>query len=159
MKYLFVALLLSTSLFANDGFKAEYPNGPEKELTPGSLCNRPDAYRYAERVPYCNRDVDSSLKRDIFNEYRNAGYQLPPNKRGEYKIDHLIPLCAGGSNNEDNLWPQHKSVYELTDPLEFVGCEKLKSGKIKQAKLVKMILAAKNDLNLVSDTLEYFESL
>ncbi len=158
MKMFLLLITLSTSLFA-DAYKAEFPKGPESDLTPGSLCDRPDEYRYSERVPYCERDVDSSLKADVFKEYRNEGYRLDPKKRQDYKIDHLIPLCAGGSNREDNLWPQHVTIYTQTDPLESVGCEKLKAGKIKQAVLVKMILEAKKDLSLVPKTLTHLTNL
>lgn len=159
MKLFIIGLILCSSLFASVGYKAEYPQGPLAELTPGSLCDRPDAYRYAERVPYCNRDVDSSLKAEIFQEYRNEGFRLDPSQRSSYKIDHLIPLCAGGSNREDNLWPQHKSVYEITDPLEPAACDAMKAGKIKQAEAVKLILAAKKDLKLVKKTVNYFLDL
>ena len=154
-----IGLLLTSSLFASIPYKAEYPQGPDADLTPGSLCERPDAYRYAEKIPYCNRNVDSSLKADIFQEYRNEGFRLDPQQRSNYKIDHLIPLCAGGSNNENNLWPQHKSVYEITDPLEPAACDAMKAGKIKQAEVVKLILAAKKDLKLVKQTVNYFLSL
>jgi hypothetical protein len=159
MKLFILGLILSTSLFASIEYKAEYPKGPDAVLTPGSLCERPDAYRYAEKIPYCNRSVDGSLKADIFNEYRNEGYRLDPKTRSSYKIDHLIPLCAGGSNNEDNLWPQHKSVYAITDPRAPAACDAMPAGKIKQAAVVKMILAAKKDLSLVKKTVEYFQSL
>ena len=159
MKFLFLALFVSGPIFAFTTYKAEFPKGPVAEMTPGSFCDRPDEYRYEERIPYCERDVDSSLKKDIFNEYRLNGYRLNPNERSSYKIDHLIPLCAGGSNYENNLWPQHKSVYDLTDPLETIGCEKLKEGRIKQARLVKMILDAKKNLGLVRETLRTLEDL
>jgi len=159
MKLFIIGLLVASSLFASVEYKAEYPQGPIADITPGSLCDRPDAYRYAEKIPYCNRDVDSSLKADIFQEYRNNGFRLDPSQRSSYKIDHLIPLCAGGSNREDNLWPQHKSVYEITDPLEPAACDAMKAGKIKQAEVVKLILAAKKDLKLVKKTVTYFLSL
>lgn len=152
MKLFVLGLLLTTSLFA-----AEFPKGPDSNLTPGALCERPDTYRYPERIAYCNRDVDSHLKADVFREYRNLGFGL--SIRGDYKIDHLIPLCAGGSNREENLWPQHKTVYEITDDLEALGCEKLSLGKIKQAKLVELILATKKDLSLAPSTRGYLRSL
>lgn len=159
MKFLCVLLFFTSFAFADVSYKAEYPKGPDAVLTPGSLCDRPDAYRYPERVPYCNRDVDPSLKADIFQNYRNNGFRLDPKTRGDYKIDHLIPLCAGGSNHEDNLWPQHVSVYNQTDPLESVGCEKLKDAKIKQADLIQLIQEAKRDLTKVSSTLQYLQRL
>lgn len=159
MLQIILGLLITISSFAGSTFKAEFPTGPESTLTPGSLCDRPDAYRYPERIPYCNRDVDSSLKNDVFREYRDDGYRLNPKDRQKYKIDHLIPLCAGGSNEEDNLWPQHVSIYTLTDPLEGVGCDKLKEGLIKQTELIKLILSAKKDLNLVPEVLRKLQSL
>jgi hypothetical protein len=133
--------------------------GPLDILTPGSLCDLPDAHRYPERIAYCNRAVDTTLKDDVFKEYRLAGFRLNPRHRSQYKIDHLIPLCAGGSNRENNLWPQHMSIFERTDGLESLGCTKLKAGKIKQAALVKLILAAKKDLKLVTKTMKQLERL
>ena len=153
---LVLSLLFSLFAFADKG---EYPRGPIQDLTPGSLCDRPDSYRYAERIPYCNRVVDRELKEDVFREYRHEGYRLNPRNRENYKIDHLIPLCAGGSNRENNLWPQHVSIYTKTDPIEHIGCEKLKAGKIKQARLVQLILAAKKDLSLVPETLNFLRRL
>lgn len=154
---LLVLLCISTQVFA--GYKAEYPKTPEISMTPGSLCTSPSSYRYQERIPYCNRDVDSQLKDEVFREYRNAGYRLTPGTRSSYKIDHFIPLCAGGSNRENNLWPQHKSVYELTDPIEFVGCQKLKDGRIKQAELIDLIVTAKRDLSQAREVLDYLNHL
>lgn len=161
MKLWALSFLISFCSFAaiNENIKGEFPEGPSEELTPGSLCDRPDTYRYPERIAYCERNVDSSLKDEVFNEYRLAGYRLNPKNRKNYKIDHLIPLCAGGSNHEDNLWPQHESIYNQTDPLELIGCEKLKFGKIKQAELIKLILSAKKDLTLVQKTLHYLTTL
>lgn len=162
MYVLLQGFLLSLTVLAyhEDGdFKGEFPKSPIEKLTPGSLCHRPNAYRYPEKIPYCNRDVDSATKREIFKVYRNEGYRLNPKERSRYKIDHLIPLCAGGSNNEDNLWPQHITVYTITDSLEGIGCEKLKIGRIKQLELVNLILDAKHDLSLVPRTLKYLNSI
>jgi hypothetical protein len=160
MKVLFFAILISTSIFAAPSYIADFPQGPIETLTPGSLCDRPDAYRYGERIPYCNRDaLDVTIKEDVFREYRNIGYRLDPKDRINYKIDHLVPLCAGGSNQENNLWPQHVSIYTKTDSIESLGCEKLRMGKIKQADLVRRILSAKKNLSLVQSTLNYLGKL
>jgi len=51
------------------------------------------------------------------------------------------------------------SIYNQTDPLEGLGCEKLKDGLIKQAELIKLILSAKKDLSLVPETLRKLNSL
>jgi hypothetical protein len=160
MKLLFLVLMLNTSLFAANNYIAEYPIGPDYTLTPGSLCNTPDSYRYPEQIPYCSRDsLEVGIKEEVFREYRQKGYRLDLRNREDYKIDHLIPLCAGGSNQETNLWPQHRTIYEITDPIESLGCEKLKQGRIKQADLVYRMLAAKRNLNLVPQTIQYLKSL
>lgn len=131
--------------FSLTSFADHYPVAPDENLTPGSLCNTPSEYRYAERIPYCKRDVDSSLKWEIIKEYNSKlGYQIQD--RPKYKIDHYIPLCMGGSNNKDNLWPQHESVYEITDQVEHETCEELKSGSITQKAAVELIREAKRDL-------------
>jgi hypothetical protein len=158
MNLLVMMLFLTTSLMAGPP-RGEFPSGPDAKLTPGRLCDRPDSRRYPEQIPYCNRHVDPHLKDDVFREYRNSGYRLNPKDRAKYKIDHLIPLCAGGSNEEENLWPQHESIYLQTDAIESVGCEKLKEAKIKQSNLVNLILSAKKDLTLVPKTLSYLNSL
>lgn len=138
--------LVSQLAYANI-FIDEFPKSPSKDLTPGELCNRASEYRYPEHIAYCERDVSSAQKDQIFESYRRIGYRLDPKTRSSYKIDHYIPLCAGGSNNDENLWPQHKSVYEVTDELEQMGCDKMKLGLLKQAKFIQLLKRVKNDLS------------
>src|SRR5262245_45768293 len=103
-------------------------------MTPGSLCDRPDSKRYPEGIPYCSRSVKSELKREIMRDYdAKLGYGITAMDRSAFKIDHYIPLCMGGSNKQDNLWPQHQSVFTVTDPLEALECEKMAKGKLLQA--------------------------
>jgi hypothetical protein len=161
MKFLIITLLICFNLFAGvkSNLSNEYPLGPLAVLTPGSLCDHPTTYRYPEQIPYCERNVNRELKEHIFQQYRNEGFRLNPGDRSSYKIDHLIPLCAGGSNHQDNLWPQHRTVYLQTDLLEGLGCEKLKAARIKQSELIKLILAAKKDLTLVDQTLSFLKNI
>ncbi len=138
----------------------DYPKGPDAKVTPGSLCDHPTEYRYPERIAYCERDVDSHTKQEIFQIYREQlGYTLDIRNRKDYKIDHLIPLCAGGSNHDNNLWPQHISVFTITDPLESTGCEKLSTGRITQMNLVKLILQAKRNLTDAPTILKQIQAL
>lgn len=153
---LVIAALFSISAFA---ITPEYPQNPDPDMTPGSLCHSPSQYRYPEQIPYCQRSVDGNLKRQIFANYRHAGFKLNLKNRDDYKIDHFIPLCAGGSNEEDNLWPQHVSIFTITDPMEELGCNVLKEGKITQAELVKMIIDAKHNLDLVPSVMAKLHSL
>ncbi|MFY7993402.1 MAG: hypothetical protein ACOVP4_08940 [Bacteriovoracaceae bacterium] len=150
MKYILVLMMLfSTNLTHAEILGHEYPLAPIPQLTPGELCSYPTEYRYQENIPYCERDVAYELKEQVFNEYRRAGFVIPANERSNYKIDHFIPLCAGGANTFENLWPQHKTIYEITDSLEVLACEKLKQGKITQRNVVALIKKAKMNLSQV----------
>lgn len=157
MKYL---LALVVSVFIAQAYAIDFPIMPNPELTPGSLCQRPDTYRYPEHIAYCERNVDTDVKQDVFRKYREQlGFTLNISNRANYKIDHFFPLCAGGSNEENNLWPQHISVFTITDPLEAKGCEKLALGKITQKDLIELIKKAKFDLSLASKVYKQLQGL
>ncbi len=139
---------------------ARFPKTPDSTLTPGSLCQRPTQKRYPEGIPYCSRSVDSDLKKEVMREYdRRLGYRVTEMDRGEFKIDHFIPLCMGGSNDADNLWPQHETVYAITDVLEGTACEKMAEGKLRQADAVKWIQEAKRDHSRVGEVLKRLQAL
>ena len=126
-----------------------FPLVPNESQTPGRLCSTPSELRYPEQIAYCSRKVDSYLKNTIIAKYDALfGFEISSMRREDFKIDHLIPLCAGGANSEENLWPQHKSVFAVTDPMEPVICQKMAEGKIRQAQAVKLILRAKFNLDL-----------
>ena len=129
-----------------DRVEGRFPHKPHPETTPGSLCQKSNTFRYPEHIKYCERNVDKEQKREIFINYDSThGYQTTEMERMDFKIDQLVPLCMGGSNNSDNLWPQHKTIYEHTDPLEPFLCETMAAGKIKQAEAVKILLEIKQD--------------
>lgn len=154
------AVLSSTVAFTAQAGDKRFPTAPDAQLTPGDVCHRPDAYRYPERIAYCNRDVDGGEKRDIIAMYdRERGYNIRGMDRQQFKIDHYIPLCMGGSNERDNLWPQHKSVYELTDPMEGLACEKMAEGRLKQADAIRLIKEGKNDFKKIDGIVEYLNGL
>lgn len=158
MKKLLALLLIVTSVQVQAA-RTAYPMGPDPQLTPGSLCDTPETLRYPEQIAYCGRYVDTYLKETIFISYRRQlGYTLSGD-RYDYKVDHFIPLCAGGSNYKDNLWPQHLSISEVTDPIEANGCEKLKKGLISQKDLVQLIMTAKRNLNEAPKILRYIKDL
>lgn len=153
---LLLVVLLSATL--SQAFEA-YPKGPDANLTPGALCSHPDQYRYPEKIKYCERDVSSGQKAAIFQKYDQLGYRTRSMKRQAFKIDHYIPLCAGGSNDSRNLWPQHESVYEITDKLEALICEKMAAGRLRQKDAVQLIMQAKNHLNEVPEIQAHVNSL
>jgi hypothetical protein len=145
---LFTVLFSTLVASADADCNAAYPSGPNATMTPGDVCHQADSYRYDERIAYCSRDVSSQTKQSIIRQYdAQLGYRIQTMPRGKFKIDHFIPLCMGGSNERINLWPQHESVYKITDPLEQKLCEKMSQGKILQAEAIDLIRQAKNHLD------------
>ncbi len=155
MKIILFVLLSVVSL---NSFALSYPKSPELDLTPGSLCDTPDRYRHPEQIPYCERNVNSFLKELIFVNYRKLGYSLSGD-RSSYKVDHFIPLCFGGSNKQDNLWPQHVTVARMTDSLEAMGCEVLGLGKITHKEVLDLIIKAKLNNKEAPGIFNYLKSL
>lgn len=147
MKNILWLLLLVSQLSLAQDPGNEFPIGPNAKLTPGELCDHPDSYRYPEHIGYCARNVSGEEKDQVFAAYRTLGFKLTASRRSSYKVDHYIPLCAGGSNNKENLWPQHLTVGRQTDFLEDLGCQKMALGKISQANFIKLLKRAKNDLS------------
>ncbi len=166
----FLSRVLITTIVCSFSFSApsmiltskhtSYPLGPDPILTPGKLCDVPESYRYPEKIPYCERDVSYEIKENLINSYDlQLGYAIESMNRQDFKIDHYIPLCAGGSNDSTNLWPQHKSVYEITDPIEPLVCKKMALGKLNQALAVELIIRVKNDLSQASMIMQRLQQL
>lgn len=149
--------LLSSSAFS---LGPNFPTGPNLQLTPGKVCDKPTAYRYPEHIAYCERDVSYDTKEILIQRYDSQlGYHIASMERTDFKIDHFIPLCAGGSNDSSNLWPQHKSVYEITDPVEPLICAKMQQGKLSQADAIKLVTQAKTDLAQVPAVMKILNNM
>ena len=120
----------------------KYPTIPNREETPGHLCTtkNPDfkEYRYSEKIPYCQRNVNTDRKKFIYDNYKIA-----ENERNQYTIDHLVPLSIGGSNEIKNLWPEHKNVKAERPTLEVDTYKALEAGEITQKDAIEIILNAK----------------
>jgi hypothetical protein len=67
------------------------------------------------------RDVPLSLRKKIF-ERDGVKYPQPT---GNTELDHFIPLCVGGSNDESNLWVEFKPYYKWKDRVEVYLCKEL----------------------------------
>lgn len=75
---------------------------PDPECTPGAI------FAYATKEEICVpgysrsvRDVSSAKKESIY-----GAYGITSRSPGQYKIDHLISLQLGGSNDAANLFPK-----------------------------------------------------
>ncbi len=153
-----ICLALGIALTANAA--EPWPRIPNSRLTPGSMCKTPSEYRYPERIAYCARAVKSERKDQVVALYdRTLGTRIAQQGRRNFKIDHLIPLCMGGSNEMDNLWPQHPEIYTLTDPVEGTLCTLLQQGKIRQSEAVRLILLAKTRHDQIPVILDQFQEL
>lgn len=116
---------------------------PDSSYTPGHLCTPTDPnfkeYRYAEHIPYCNRNVTQQMKTDI-----SAHYGVLQSAWSGYEFDHLIPLAIGGDSSIDNLWPQPHAPgtpdgSEGKDKLELQLYLQMNAGTLTQADAVKQI--------------------
>jgi hypothetical protein len=150
--------IFSTSTFAYSP-AGDFPRGPDEVLTPGVPCDHADSYRYPEKVPYCNRNVSTDLKKAIFVAYDQLGFRTTQMQRADFKIDHYIPLCMGGGNDGKNLWPQHKTVYAVTDPLEPLLCDKMAAGHLTQKKAIEYITYGKKHLDEIPRIIAEVNSL
>lgn len=154
--FLGVVLLISGLAYASD----QFPVGPDPQHTPGSLCQSSAKKRYKENINYCERNVNTSDKNQIIKMYdEELGFEIRQMNRQDFKIDHFIPLSIGGSNSKDNLWPQHKSVFEVTDPLEQELSNKIVAGLISQKEAIRVIREAKLNLGRVPELLDYVRGL
>ena len=88
-----IALVASFLLVgaAAPAVRAFEPLLPDPKLTPGKIATRPAD----------SRGVTGSMLDEVF-----VRYHIPVERRGGYKIDHLIPEELGGADAIENLWPQ-----------------------------------------------------
>lgn len=140
LSYFFI-LTLTLNAYGDDWF----PTQPDPALTPGAICSQSDELRYPEQIHYCERNVLREEKWSIINAYMSLWPQLKISNENRtlYKIDHFIPLCMGGANDQSNLWPQHRDVYIHTDSIEKALCDELSKGLIKQSEAIAQIKFAK----------------
>lgn len=60
--------------------------------------------------------------------YRRAG--VPWEARHAYRVDHIVPLCLGGSWDQDNLQIQTTEAAAAKDRLEVAACRAYCAGEV-----------------------------
>lgn len=115
-------------------------HAPDPNRTPGVLCTKTDPdferYDYPEKIARCARNVSRSDKQTVAENYGG----IPESRWERYEFDHLIPLCAGGSDDLRNLWPQPIGQARRKDQVEVEVCVAMKAGRMTQKQAVQRIL-------------------
>ena len=115
-------LFLAGLLFFRAAIPAQQEFLPDPKLTPG-------------RIAASEKDrggVTVAMEQKVF-----ARYRLAWERRGEFKIDHLIPSELGGADTIDNLWPQRVKARpygaDRKELLTEVLLQKIRAGKMTLA--------------------------
>lgn len=104
---------------------------PDKNLTGGSV--RTTQLDLACGHAKENRGAMTHSRRDRIL----AKYNLPPGPHPDHEIDHLIPLCLGGADDDSNLWAQPRRTIEerwnaeAKDRLERRLCNLVCAGEVE----------------------------
>jgi hypothetical protein len=75
-------------------------------------------YSKAHRMPQAE---SSAIKRSMLPRGHSAA---------EYELDHIVPLCLGGSNNSSNLQLQTWDRARAKDELEVKACRMVCAGEV-----------------------------
>jgi len=125
-----LALFMFVGVLAAPAFAFEVR--PNSNITSGSV--RIDGHDVNATCGHskAHRGSMSHARRDEILTH----YGLPPGEHPDYEIDHLVPLCLGGSDDPSNLWPQPRRSIEpkwnaeAKDRLERLMCDMVCSGQI-----------------------------
>jgi hypothetical protein len=139
------ALVLNFYAYADENpAAAGVPMKPDPSYTTGDYCTKTDEdfseVRYAEKVAVCRRAVTWFAK-DVV--YKNYG--ISDHCRQYYTVDHYIPLSMGGSNQLENLWPEHKDIKATRQNLEQQYYNKLAKGEVSLEYALRTIVHAKRN--------------
>jgi hypothetical protein len=141
-RVLLAALVLSTAAHA-----ADFAIAPDPTLTPGVVrtTDAGDICSHGTReLRHWSRERDDRIM---------AEYSLPAGPHPDFEIDHLIPLCLGGADDDKNLWPEPRRSIEpefsaeRKDDLEHRLCQMVCAGELD---------AAEAQLEIASDWTESY---
>ena len=95
----FIFIISTTTPASSMHAKVISVHKPDFKQTPGLLCSTTDAdfsgLDYPEKIARCNRNILDSEKSKVAALYGN----IPRADWHKYEFDHLLPICAGGSNS------------------------------------------------------------
>lgn len=95
------------------------PSGvlPNRQLTPGRWDSSLTADYLCTHSTDERRNVTAATKHKVFASYQ-VTYPSTPSQRGQWEVDHLVPLTLGGTNDSANLWPEQAPGFHDKDKLE-----------------------------------------
>lgn len=115
--------------------------GPAYAQSTGALCTSADGdfigFKYGGMVAMCRRRVTPLMKRQVF---AREGVPFTSKERARREVDHVIPLCAGGSNHIENLQLQFWDAAKRKDALESQLCSAIRRGVMSQQDGLKWFL-------------------
>jgi hypothetical protein len=79
---------------------------PDTTITPGAV-RTTDAFDVCSHGTAQLRHMTRERSDEIL-----AAYGLPGGRHEAFEIDHLIPLSIGGSDTDQNLWPEPRRMIE-----------------------------------------------
>lgn len=96
-----IALLI---VFPSHAEATNYKYRPDRNLTPGHVAGNAFEDVCSSGYPERSRNVTFSTKKRVFDTYKTP---IKDRAGDVSKIDHLVPLSIGGSNDVRNLWPHY----------------------------------------------------
>ena len=101
------------------------PEIPDPALTPGAVASTDAREICGEVAGLTYSRQHRQTTREMKAEVRQR-YGVPQGWRGE--IDHRVPLCLGGADVVENLWPQ--TDFQAKDELEAQACRAVCHGQM-----------------------------
>jgi hypothetical protein len=119
---------------------------PDRDCTPGAVMGL-TVEEICSTTTGPRRNVSDATKKQVFAEY---GLTYPQAK-GDYEVDHFIPLELGGSNDISNLWP------ELANPTPGFHQKDTEENRLhKEVCTAKTMTLAEAQRTIATDWLKYF---
>jgi hypothetical protein len=94
---------------------------PNRAIVTGDILERNKSIICKTGYSSTVRNVPLSLRKKVF---ARDGVEYPQ-PRFTYELDHWLPLCLGGSNDESNLFVQFEPYYKWKDRVEVYLCKEL----------------------------------
>ena len=98
---------------------------PDPQLTPGAIASTDVGEVCSRSYARSHRATTLEMKEQVARFYG-----LPRSAWHGVEFDHRVPLCAGGSDEIANLWPQPIAQAEAKDAIEWHVCAAVCTGKV-----------------------------